>query len=798
MIVRILLFIILIIILSILYKLFQSQIGIKESYSNCGDLSANTYFDASSIFGLDKNNTPFRFHIDTSCSIKPFIFSKDISGGYGWCDWYGSGVGIDNYDDVSCANLDDSNPLNVYDISVNGVDVSNSINWTTLVGMSGEGLRTRFGTMYMSDWQYRDDTSCNEGFTNYDGSELNTDNAIWKSQYNMYPYQNGEDEYNHEEDEYDDEEDEYDNEGQRISGRSWGSQRIGDRIENFTVPGMTKKEGVWSTSNCSYIPHTRNNPRTLRVHYNRGNWGSVNRCDKGGNFIREKCVNKCKDLGAACDVVTIQRQGRDNDEKRWKREKNCGWGLCQFKTCPGKENDIRGAEKGTRQVYGETWVSDIWLNKMEQRKADEAAAKKKANEAAAKKKLEAEAKAAEQELKATTEVCKLAGEIVSKYNFIEHYMQQIDPLTGSINKSEDISYIQKQILKDYQHITSKNILIQQLRKNYNNSEINTCVNNANIKANDAKTLLQTANTYVSNAKKVEKQHACSSKIVQEAKDTSKDILNKGDQATIDEFKSGIKIIDYLFSKNEDCYEGMGVEAVQFANMRGNRRDLESAQDNLEIQMSANLNKDIIQSNYCSVLSNFSLEYGQDMYVYVCASGNEASCNDAFGTPDDISKAEMYQYDRYENNRRQFFKDTSEIDAGYTNLMSGLFADEQELYWRDISNQFEIIDACGNVIGNRDEVEYNFYKGWIPSDNSQDISAQITYTGPEFGYNLVNDADLRKQLPINSAASSVLTYNSNLNTYCGNVCFNNNQLSNEGDVKTNLDKSPLAFLENYNE
>ena len=213
---------------------------------------------------------------------------------------------------------------------------------------------------------------------------------------------------------------------------------------------------------------------------------------------------------------------------------------------------------------------------------------------------------------------------------------------------------------------------------------------ANIKANDAKTLLQRANTYVSNAKKLEKQHACSSKIVQEAKDTSKDILNKGDQATIDEFKSGIKIIDYLFSKNEDCYEGMGVEAVQFANMRGNRRDLESAQDNLEIQMSANLTEDIIKSNYCSVLSNFSLEYGQDMYVYVCASGNEASCNDAFGTPDDISKAEMYQYDRYENNRRQFFKDTSEIDAGYANLMSGLFADEQELYWRDISNQFEII------------------------------------------------------------------------------------------------------------
>ena len=176
----------------------------------------------------------------------------------------------------------------------------------------------------------------------------------------------------------------------------------------------------------------------------------------------------------------------------------------------------------------------------------------------------------------------------------------------------------------------------------------------------------------------------------------------------------------------------------------------------------------------SLRKQFSEKYAQTKHVYSCSYPDRSVCdakenNDSyFDNWTDCLTAEgvsnycypnsgsgesfIPYFDRYNNNKRQFFK-RNKTNAAY----------DASLAMYD-----DIYDTSFNF-----ETEINFYKGW-DGDNNDDMMTQILKPDGRYGYDIVQDDKIHSELPINRAASSVLTYNPNLNTFCGNVCFNGNQ------------------------
>ncbi len=177
-------------------------------------------------------------------------------------------------------------------------------------------------------------------------------------------------------------------------------------------------------------------------------------------------------------------------------------------------------------------------------------------------------------------------------------------------------------------------------------------------------------------------------------------------------------------------------------------------------------------------NKFIEQYAQDKHVYNCTYPDTDVCdakettNSYFDNwTDCLTAGEVSNYcypnpgsgesfipyfDRYDNNKRQFFK-RNKTNAAY----------DASLAMYD-----DIYDTSFNF-----EREINFYTGWNGGENNEDMMTQVMNPDGMYGYNLVKDEELESQLPINRAASSVLTYNPSLNTYCGNVCFNGNNKMN---------------------
>ena len=125
-------------------------------------------------------------------------------------------------------------------------------------------------------------------------------------------------------------------------------------------------------------------------------------------------------------------------------------------------------------------------------------------------------------------------------------------------------------------------------------------------------------------------------------------------------------------------------------------------------------------------------------------------------PDWLPDASFIPYfDRYENSRCGFFE-KNKTNAAY----------DASLAMYD-----DIYDTSFNF-----DASLNFYMGWNEGENNDDLPTQVMNPDGRYGYNIMQDAEINSQLPINQAASSVLTYNPSLNTYCGNVCFNGNENS----------------------
>ena len=181
----------------------------------------------------------------------------------------------------------------------------------------------------------------------------------------------------------------------------------------------------------------------------------------------------------------------------------------------------------------------------------------------------------------------------------------------------------------------------------------------------------------------------------------------------------------------------------------------------------------------SLYNQFLEKYAQTKHVYSCSYPDRSVCDakensDSYfdNWTDCLTAGEVSNYcypnpgsgesfipyfDRYDNNKRQFFK-RNKTNAAY----------DASLAMYD-----DIYDTSFNF-----ETEINFYKGWnIDGDANTDMMTQVLNSDGRYGYNIVQDDEIHSELPINRAASSVLTYNPHLNTYCGNVCFNGNQNTN---------------------
>ena len=180
-----------------------------------------------------------------------------------------------------------------------------------------------------------------------------------------------------------------------------------------------------------------------------------------------------------------------------------------------------------------------------------------------------------------------------------------------------------------------------------------------------------------------------------------------------------------------------------------------------------------------IREKFQQQYAQDKYIYNCTHPDTSNiiCDSKYQAgefgqdcesvdldnppghcwnPDWLPDASFIPYfDRYENSRRGFFE-KNKTNAAY----------DASLAMYD-----DIYDTSFNF-----DASLNFYMGWNEGENNDDLPTQVMNPDGRYGYNIMQDAEINSQLPINQAASSVLTYNPSLNTYCGNVCFNGNENS----------------------
>lgn len=194
----------------------------------------------------------------------------------------------------------------------------------------------------------------------------------------------------------------------------------------------------------------------------------------------------------------------------------------------------------------------------------------------------------------------------------------------------------------------------------------------------------------------------------------------------------------------------------------------------------------VDSDVTKIREKFQQQYAQDKYIYNCTHPNEVSCNiwydggNHFGqdcggvTSSDNNPGYCWQptanasyipyFDRYENSRRGFFE-KNKTNAAYDASLA-MYDDIYDVSYSDTDAWRE---------GTAD-TSINFYMGWNEGENNDDLPTQVMNPDGRYGYNIMQDAEINSQLPINQAASSVLTYNPSLNTYCGNVCFNGNENS----------------------
>ena len=194
--------------------------------------------------------------------------------------------------------------------------------------------------------------------------------------------------------------------------------------------------------------------------------------------------------------------------------------------------------------------------------------------------------------------------------------------------------------------------------------------------------------------------------------------------------------------------------------------------------------DILVTPTNPIKDKFQQQYAQDKYIYNCTHPNEASCNiwydggNHFGqdcggvTSSDNNPGYCWQptadasyipyFDRYENSRRGFFE-KNKTNAAYDASLA-MYDDIYDVSYSDTDAWRE---------GTAD-TSINFYMGWNEGENNNDMMTQVMNPDGRYGYNIVKNDELQNQLPINRAASSVLTYNPGLNTFCGNVCFNGNE------------------------
>ena len=186
----------------------------------------------------------------------------------------------------------------------------------------------------------------------------------------------------------------------------------------------------------------------------------------------------------------------------------------------------------------------------------------------------------------------------------------------------------------------------------------------------------------------------------------------------------------------------------------------------------------------TLLNLFNNLYAQPKYFYKCTHPNEASCNDASAAglfvingnddcsmvtteaqnpgfcwkPDWADPSYIPYFHRYENPKRGFFE-KNKVGAALSslsgeNIYDVIYSTTDE--WRE---------------GTQD-IDISFYMGWDEEENNKNLPTQILNRDGIYGYNIIKDEEPRV-LPINRAASSVLTYNPGLKTFCGNVCFNGN-------------------------
>jgi len=189
-----------------------------------------------------------------------------------------------------------------------------------------------------------------------------------------------------------------------------------------------------------------------------------------------------------------------------------------------------------------------------------------------------------------------------------------------------------------------------------------------------------------------------------------------------------------------------------------------------------------------IRNKFRLQYAQDKYIYHCTHPDTSNiiCDSKYQAgefgqdcesvdldnppghcwnPDWLPDASYIPYfDRYENSRRGFFE-KNKTNAAYDASLA-MYDDIYDVSYSDIDAWRE---------GTAD-ISINFYMGWNEGENNDDLPTQVMNPDGRYGYNIMQDDAINSQLPINQAASSVLTYNPSLNTYCGNVCFNGNENS----------------------
>tara|TARA_B100000401_G_C52813860_1_gene725556 strand:- start:538 stop:1575 length:1038 start_codon:yes stop_codon:yes gene_type:complete len=162
---------------------------------------------------------------------------------------------------------------------------------------------------------------------------------------------------------------------------------------------------------------------------------------------------------------------------------------------------------------------------------------------------------------------------------------------------------------------------------------------------------------------------------------------------------------------------------------------------------------------------FNREYNQPEHLYVCTDSSSVICEEAsnnlwYSQNCETDPSHCYTnaygeltpyFDEYDNNARQFFKITNNIDASYSQITSDTIVTDMG-NWNDVSGTPYLFDSFF------EDPAVNYYL--INDENS------TTFNVPEHIYS---------QLPINTGASSTLTYNSSLGTYCGNVCFKQNSV-----------------------